>query len=1348
MYPVSLVILTIYILFLYFLGARVIKILALGLPVLLSAGGALLIGMGIGVPVTYLYSCVMIRTNDPIFWGVVLSSIFFGIVLWLWKDKRQSSIHAVVPVGDILLAVATLVFSSWMMFKTFHGDASGQLFVGSNNVFDFGHDLGIIRSFSWGNNFPMMSPFESGSPFFYHFFFYFWVAIWEHFGIPVVWAVNIPSILSFAALLIIVYFLPQIVAKQKSLAGWIAVALTVTNSSLTFWYVKNLSNLWRLPSYPFTGPFDGSTISLFMTLNNYVNQRHLAFSVALGLLLYLVTVRALETKKTGPLQMGILGLITGLLLFWNMAVCALVGAVITLTLLVYKTYKAAVWYVAASIIVGLACALPVIPFLASAAGLVQSNIVLTAAVGYHAAEWNIITYLWKNLGILPPVAAAGYILISNKAKRYLLPVSTLFVAECALTSIAHKGFDQKFLSFLIIPVNIIAAAGLVWLWERRRLIWKLSAVLLFCVLTLSGIIDLMPIKNAFAFPLVNQDTAKIISWIHGHTPKDAVFVSYADIIDPVVLAGNRNYFGFFGNIGWQDRTGIVRDIYSGDIELARGKGIDYILIPKQRKSDFPYVVDVTSLTKKYVIVYEDAKFLILQTGNPRPAITIINPVRGSGLGHETDDLVASLKAQWQVTHEEGIHATWLFQYGALENTGIIGFAKQQMKGEEFGLLFEIDRSYAEKAYVRFRGQGPWYSSDGLFLNSYDRSERRQLIDTAFAKFKEIFGYYPKTVGAWWIGGDSLTYMQEKYGITAAMRAADQFNLDFYSIWGTPWNIPYLPSKENEGMPAASFDQSAKVVVLQWAIRDPLKGYADPLYSLQDYPMKGYTPEYVDYLASIYLQKPFGNFVIGLENGGTVETFGQFYKTMLSKAKEYQASGNVDILLARDYAEHYLTQKKVFAGETHFLSTDYGSGDQSFWYLSENYRAAVHKMSDTVYLVDLRNYANKTEEDFHILPNSQSHLRINEPAVIDSMRFPDERILIKTIKDPLTVKEQNATVSLYAGNEKLATFTPTEITIQADSRNGKTFSFVEGKSTIYPSYILYALYILYFGVIFLQRKNFQRSLKDYLFLLIPLLFAFPFLVSSPTFLFDKKETAILAGLFSLHLFPVLATAYVSKILPFAILFILHYLFIMRRSGKIDVSVYWGYYALTVFLYLHLPYFPLDKTTYVPVIASCTGIAVALLGLAVFIILRYKIKNSFVLAVIIITIISLSLATTVVFSRSRYALTMYEINAMQKIKDQKKSVIYVEQVDYSIRPIYKAVRPLLYGNYQLGQIMTGTKWEIVMRPESNILKLSGYDNKLIVIPRYLGSDMSEYEMTSLHLKKIFDNAQIALFEKIKS
>ena len=54
-------------------------------------------------------------------------------------------------------------------------------------------------------------------------------------------------------------------------------------------------------------------------------------------------------------------------------------------------------------------------------------------------------------------------------------------------------------------------------------------------------------------------------------------------------------------------------------------------------------------------------------------------------------------------------------------------------------------------------------------------------------------------------------------------------------------------------------------------------------------------------------------------------------------------------------------------------------------------------------------------------------------------------------------------------------------------------------------------------------------------------------------------------------------------------------------------------------------------------------------------------------------------------------MYEINAFQTIKNQKR----VEQVDNSIRPIYKAIKSMLYAHDRIGQTITGRNWEKVMR-----------------------------------------------------
>ena len=334
---ISLVILSIYLISLYALGLRVIHMWVRGFPTLLTVVGAFITGTGIGVPVTYFLSVLFAKTEEPILFAVTGFITVVCIAYYVLSARKMSK--SPPSLSELLLLIFTGIFSFWLMTKTFHGGPNGELFVGSNNVFDFGHSLGIIRSFSWGSNIPFASPFQSGLPFFYHFFFYFWVAIWEYFGVPIIWAVNIPSIVSFTALCIVVYYAVQTIGKQKLVVGWIAVLFTITNSSLTFWSIVGKKDIWHLPAYPFAGPFDGSTISIFMTLNSYVNQRHLAFAAASGLFFYLVAARGLATKSVTIKKAAVLGVAVGLLFLWNMAIFGLTAGLVSFLFVLYRQWK-------------------------------------------------------------------------------------------------------------------------------------------------------------------------------------------------------------------------------------------------------------------------------------------------------------------------------------------------------------------------------------------------------------------------------------------------------------------------------------------------------------------------------------------------------------------------------------------------------------------------------------------------------------------------------------------------------------------------------------------------------------------------------------------------------------------------------------------------------------------------------------------------------------------------------------------------------------------------------------------------------------------------------------------------
>lgn len=600
-------------------GWAVVRRWFFGLPLLLSAVGALLLGVLVIVSTTYIFTVLFAKTGEPMLWGTVTAVLLcLGCAGFSLKHKHvgRHLQRNTISLNDALLLLCSLLFSTWLMTKTFHGDAAGQIFVGSNNVFDFGMNIGLVRSMSWGANFPFASPFFAGAPMLYHFFFNFWVAQLEYFGIPIEWAVNIPGILSFAAFLAVVYYLPQIVARQKPLVGWVAVLLTITNSSLTFWRLlaqKGMSfqfvkDLWNVPAYPFAGPFDGSVISIFVTLNNYVNQRHLSYAIAVGLFLYIGAVASAAKFKRGLLYPVIFGLLTGMLFGWNMIIYLFTIALICGWLVIHRAGKAIAVYVICSVALGGVFLLPMASWLVKA-GRFLGHLV-TATGGRAAAVWEPVEYLWENLGVLPIVAGAGFLLLPRKTRRTFFPFVIGFLLLCLFAVVTKSGFEQKSYSFFIISINTLAAIVLVGLWKHKKVVAKLAGILICGVLVVSGIVDLFPIKNEFAYPLVQKDMIPLITWIRHETPRDAVFVSYSDMIDPVVLAGRSNYFGFFGNVGWSDRSGVVWNIYDGNMGRAKALGISHVLVPKWQKNDFPYMPNIQVLATRGSVAYEDEKYLI------------------------------------------------------------------------------------------------------------------------------------------------------------------------------------------------------------------------------------------------------------------------------------------------------------------------------------------------------------------------------------------------------------------------------------------------------------------------------------------------------------------------------------------------------------------------------------------------------------------------------------------------------------------------------------------------------------------------------------------------------------------
>lgn len=602
---------------------------------------------------------------------------------------------------------------------------------------------------------------------------------------------------------------------------------------------------------------------------------------------------------------------------------------------------------------------------------------------------------------------------------------------------------------------------------------------------------------------------------------------------------------------------------------------------------------------------------------------------------------------------------------------------------------------------------------------------------------KTFGYYPTTVGAWWIGADSLVYMQQKYGITAAMKAADQHGLDVYTIWGSPWNIPYVSSKENEGIPATTVDTGSKVVIAQWAARDPLQAYGAGqrygTFSTQDYEIKNYDISYFDYLLGIYLQKPLDQMIVGIENS-PLSAFAptSHYPVVLSEVATLRDEGKLQIDLEKNYAKKFL-DKKITLAPTHMsLTKDFATDDQSFWYTTPNYQISLQKRGNSVYLVDLRNYANKQYEDFYTLPNSQPELLVNTPAIADSATFQGQKWLLGNYEDNLQLTNKNGTVTLTSGNKTIATLTANSAKI-ITFKNPLIFTHPSHPLTAYS--LLVIVFLIYIVIFFLLTRNVKQTVLFFL-CIIPIMIAYPFL-SPKLLMFDKKQL-MLSPFFLIA--PTIPYVHITllQVFPFLLLPIVHLFSNLLKR-------YWVYPIYVVFLcavFLHLPYFPLDHSTYKIVGLCIFVIFLICAAVAGFVILKRPTSKTIGISLSWVLFITATVINTILFSRSMETITSFEMDALQIVYSQKKPVVYVQPPQ---ELIYKAVRPALYDDISFAQRLTNVSWKNISRNSKNNLSLPDAINYVVVVPRYLGSQIYPEEIEKYHLQKIFDNLEIAVFKK---
>lgn len=437
-----------------------------------------------------------------------------------------------------------------------------------------------------------------------------------------------------------------------------------------------------------------------------------------------------------------------------------------------------------------------------------------------------------------------------------------------------------------------------------------------------------------------------------------------------------------------------------------------------------------------------AKPISAQSGQD---IVIVNPIRGSDFWNYNYPILDTPKHQYEVIVSKNLGATWLVRYDALIVPEVASFLKSLNPKQEVGLFLEITPTFAKESGVIYNPSPNWHYAKSVLLVGYSPEDRNKLLDQAFLKYKEIFGSYPKSVGAWWVDAYSLSYLKDKYNIEANLDVADQHSTDQYQVWGQYFSIPFYPSKSNALVPAQSIQQKIGVVTIQWATRDPFNSYGNGVFestlSVQanDYLLHNLGTSYFEKLINIYPQT-----TVGLENDFSWETYGQEYKNQIDLvSQKIISSGQFSVSTMKEFAKKYQQSYPGVSPDVLIVADDpLGTSGKVVWYQTPRYRFGWFYNQTGSVIRDLREYHDGQEESCFKKQCDELKLAFSPSQSVDDVTFRTKLTLDEgKITDIKVVKKESGAEISYknqSGVKRLISLLPNDIKIDEQI---KPISFV-------------------------------------------------------------------------------------------------------------------------------------------------------------------------------------------------------------------------------------------------------------------------------------------------------------------
>ena len=495
--------------------------------------------------------------------AIILSLIYYKRK-YTFKRIQRKLYTTLPPRKESLFFFILLAGITWIMFYVFH-ISNGVLYSGFSVFGDYAPHTAMMRSFSFGNNFPTQYPHFGGQDVKYHFMFQFLSGNLEYLGMPIDIAYNSVSILSLWCFFMMLYSM----AKRffgSMWAGILSVIFVVFRSGTAFFrfVYEHIQAGDLLETLSSNTSFIGYTANEnwgLWNFNVYLNQRHLSFGLLMVALALWVFMEWLETGCTHeereliwlknrffsknawscrkPEIALLMGMLLGLCSFWNGA-AVIAGLLILMGFAIFSDGK----------LDYLILALVTVTFSEIQSKMFVQGSVVSPSIylGFLADEKSVLgvaSYLFEISGIV--FLGIFVLLFFMKRMERATAVSFLFPAMFAfiisLTPDINVNHKYIIISYAFLTIFWAGAFCRIF---RKKQIGKVLAVILAISLTITGIYDFVVIlkDNDSSHRVAVKLHSNLTAWLKENLGKDDLLLTPEYSMNEVTMAGVMLYMGW------------------------------------------------------------------------------------------------------------------------------------------------------------------------------------------------------------------------------------------------------------------------------------------------------------------------------------------------------------------------------------------------------------------------------------------------------------------------------------------------------------------------------------------------------------------------------------------------------------------------------------------------------------------------------------------------------------------------------------------------------------------------------------------------------------------------------------